>query len=134
MVVAECPKIFDVSCIRGRIFVSLEKISIFGGIFLAAHTVQMVLKSSGCGTELYFKNINFLTKTKKCLLCWLLWIQNYQMTDKYLTSNTTFSKKVDLRNIKCRHIYWWGPEIYYSCILLVYPIRPWNPLNVKKPI
>ena len=44
---------------------------------------------------LYFKNINFLTKTKKCLLCWLLWIQNYQMTGKYLTSNTTFSKKVN---------------------------------------
>ena len=45
--------------------------------------------------QLYFKNINFLTKTKKCLLCWLLWIQNYQMTGKYLTSNTTFSKKVN---------------------------------------
>ena len=26
--------------------------------------------------QLYFKNINFLTKTKRCLLCWLLWIQN----------------------------------------------------------
>ena len=26
--------------------------------------------------QLYFKNINFLTKTKNCLLCWLLWIQN----------------------------------------------------------
>ena len=23
-----------------------------------------------------FKNINFLTKIKRCLLCWLLWIQN----------------------------------------------------------
>ena len=45
--------------------------------------------------QLYFKNINFLTKTKKCLLCWLLWIQNYQMTGKYLTSNTTFSEKVN---------------------------------------
>ena len=45
--------------------------------------------------QLYFKNINFLTKTKKCLLCWLLWIQNYQMTGKYLTSNTTFFKKVN---------------------------------------
>ena len=45
--------------------------------------------------QLYFKNINFLTKTKKCLLCWLLWIQNYQMTGKYLTNNTTFSKKVN---------------------------------------
>ena len=39
--------------------------------------------------QLYFKNINFLTKTNKCLLCWLLWIQNY------LTSNSTFSKKVN---------------------------------------
>ena len=37
----------------------------------------------------------FVTKTKKCLLCWLLWLQNYQMTGKYLTSNTTFSKKVN---------------------------------------
>ena len=45
--------------------------------------------------QLYFKNISFLTKTKKCLLCWLLWIQNNQMTGKYLTSNTTFSKKVN---------------------------------------
>ena len=26
--------------------------------------------------QLYFKNINFLTKTKRCLLCWLVWIQN----------------------------------------------------------
>ena len=26
--------------------------------------------------QLYFKNINFLTKTKNCLLCWLLWVQN----------------------------------------------------------
>ena len=26
--------------------------------------------------QLYFKNINFPTKTKRCLLCWLLWIQN----------------------------------------------------------
>ena len=43
----------------------------------------------------YFENISFLTKTKKCLLCWLLWIQNNQMTGKYLTSNTTFSKKVN---------------------------------------
>ena len=26
--------------------------------------------------QLHFKNINFLTKTKRCLSCWLLWIQN----------------------------------------------------------
>ena len=26
--------------------------------------------------QLYFKNMDFLTKTKRCLLCWLLWIQN----------------------------------------------------------
>ena len=45
--------------------------------------------------QLCFKNINFLTKAKKCLLCWLSWIQNYQMTGKYLTSNTTFSKKIN---------------------------------------
>ena len=25
--------------------------------------------------QLHFKNINFLTKIKRCLLCWLLWIQ-----------------------------------------------------------
>ena len=29
--------------------------------------------------QMYFKNISFLTKTKRCLLCWLLWIQNYQI-------------------------------------------------------
>ena len=29
MVVAECPKIFDVQCIRGRIFVSLENIFVY---------------------------------------------------------------------------------------------------------
>ena len=45
--------------------------------------------------QLCFKNINFLTKTKKCLLCWILWIQKYQMTGKYRTSNTTFFKKVN---------------------------------------
>ena len=26
--------------------------------------------------QLHFKNINFLTKIKRCLLCWLLWIRN----------------------------------------------------------
>ena len=26
--------------------------------------------------QLYFKNIHFLTKTKRCLLYWILWIQN----------------------------------------------------------
>ena len=26
--------------------------------------------------QLHFKNINFLTKTKSCLLYWLLWVQN----------------------------------------------------------
>ena len=25
-----------------------------------------------------FKNISFLTKPKRCVFCWLLWIQNYQ--------------------------------------------------------
>ena len=29
MIVAECPKIFDVQCIWGRILVSLEKIFVF---------------------------------------------------------------------------------------------------------
>ena len=29
VVVAECPKLFDVQCIWGRIFVSLEKIFVF---------------------------------------------------------------------------------------------------------
>ena len=32
--------------------------------------------------QLYFKNINFLAKIKRCLLWWLLWIQNYNMTGK----------------------------------------------------
>ena len=26
--------------------------------------------------QLHFKNINFPAKTKRCLLCWLLWIRN----------------------------------------------------------
>ena len=26
--------------------------------------------------QLYFNNMNFLTKTKRCQLCWLLWILN----------------------------------------------------------
>ena len=30
-------------------------------------------------------------------------------------------------------MYWWGPGIYHSCILLVYPIGPWNLSNAKKP-
>ena len=68
--------------------------------FLQATTLLKLLVfhkfSSNVFWQLYFKNINFLTKTKKCLLCWLLWIQNYQKTGKYLTSNTTFSKKVSL--------------------------------------
>ena len=46
-------------------------------------------------TRTYSHTTNFLTKTKKCLLCWLLWIENYQINGKYLTSNTTFSKKVN---------------------------------------
>ena len=68
MIVAECPKIFDVQCIWGRIFVSLEKIfvfqvlvdyisfsfnvkyirkklqEIFWAHFLGAHTVKTVPK------------------------------------------------------------------------------------------
>ena len=61
MVVAECPKIFDIQCIWRRIFVSLEKKSFSFSfymkyiwkkgyknfvwhIFLGAHTVQMVPK------------------------------------------------------------------------------------------
>ena len=71
--------------------------------------------------QMYFKNINFLTKTKRCLLCWLWW-----------QAKPHFPRKQMLWNIQYRHIYWWGPGIYYSCILLVYPIRPWNLLNVKK--
>ena len=82
--------------------------------------------------QLYFKNINFLTKTKKCLLCWLLLIQNYQMTGKYLTSNTTFFKKVNPMKYRIQTYILVRTWIYYSCILLVYPIRPWNLLNVKK--
>ena len=51
------------------------------------------------------------------------------------TSKTTFSKKVNPMKYPVQiYIYWWGPGIYYSYILLVYPIRPWNLyiLNVKK--
>ena len=73
-----------------------------------------------------------LWKISCSLLCWLLWIQNYQMTCKYLTSNTTFSKKVNPIKYRIQTYVLWGPGIYYSYILLVYPIRPWNLLNVKK--
>ena len=77
--------------------------------------------------QLYFKNINFLTKTKKCLLCWLLWIQNYQMTGKYLTSNTTFSKKSKSYEISNTGIYI-GEDlefiihVFYWCIPLDHEI------------
>ena len=37
----------------------------------------------------------FSNKNQKVPINWLLRIQNYQMTCKYLTSNTTFSKKVN---------------------------------------
>ena len=75
-----------------------------------------------------------LWKISCSLLYWLLWIQNYQMTCKYLTSNNTFSKKVNPMKYRIQAYMLWGPGIDYSYILLVYPIRPWNLLNVKKSI
>ena len=41
--------------------------------------------------QLYFKNINFLTKTKRCLLCWLMNSKLTKMTHKY-KQNYTFQK------------------------------------------
>ena len=79
---------------------------------------------------LYFKNTSFLTKTKRCLLCSLLWTQNYHMSGKYLTSKTTFSKK---ENIQCRHI---GEDLEFIilafswCVLLDLK----SIVNVKKNI
>ena len=43
--------------------------------------------------QLYFKNINFLTKTKRCILCWLLWIQNYQINWQFWQAKPHFLKK-----------------------------------------
>ena len=43
----------------------------------------------------YWSSTIFSNKNQKVLISWLLWIQNYQMTGKYLTSNISFSKKVN---------------------------------------
>ena len=43
----------------------------------------------------YWSSTIFSNKNQKVPVSWLLWTQNYQMAGKYLTSNTTFSKKVD---------------------------------------
>ena len=74
----------------------------------------------------------FFQSFKKCLLCWILWIQNYQMTGKYLTSNTTFSKKVNPMKYQIQTYILVRTWNLLFIILLVYPIRPWNLLNVKK--
>ena len=42
-----------------------------------------------------FRSTNFLKKTKRSILCWLLWIQNYHMTGKCLKRKATFSKIVN---------------------------------------
>ena len=71
--------------------------------------------------------INFLTKTRKCLICWLLWIQNYQITGNYLTSNTTFPKKSNSYEISNTDIYI-GEDlefiihVFYWCIQLDHEI------------
>ena len=44
---------------------------------------------------LHFKNTISLTKPKRYLLFWYLWIQNYQMTCKYLASKNIFSNKIN---------------------------------------
>ena len=78
--------------------------------------------------------INFQTKTRKCVICWLLWIQNYQITGNYLTSNTTFPKKVTPMKYRIQTfilVRTWN-LLFMLILLLVYPIRPWNLLDVKK--
>ena len=90
--------------------------------------------SENSGLQQFFPNfsgncilINFLTKTRKCLICWLLWIQNYQITGNYLTSNTTFPKKSNSYEISNTDIYI-GEDlefiihVFYWCIQLDHEI------------
>ena len=84
--------------------------------------------------QLYFENINFLTKTKKCLLCWILWVQNYQVTGKYLTSNTAFSKKVNPMKYRIQTnilVRTWNLfiHVFYWCI---HEIRTMKSIKCKK--
>ena len=44
-------------------------------------------------TRTYSHTTNFLTKTKKCLLCWLLWIENYQIMANIWQAIPHFPKK-----------------------------------------
>ena len=78
-------------------------------------------------------------KQRRSLLCWLAWIQKNNFiteTTRWLANTWSakphFPKKQILWNIKYRHICWWGPGIYYSCIFLVHPIRPWNLYYIQK--
>ena len=48
--------------------------------------------------QLYFKKINFLTKAKRCLLCWILLIQNYQINWQFWQTKSNFPKKVNPLN------------------------------------
>ena len=76
--------------------------------------------------QMYFKNINFLTKTKRYLLCWLLWIQNYQINWQFWESKSHFPKSKS-NKISSTYIYI-GEDlefiihVFYWCIPLYYEI------------
>ena len=78
--------------------------------------------------QLYFKNINFLKKTKGTYHADFYEFKtkmNGKDKQNYIFQK---SKSYEIFSIYIYiyiYIYWWGPGIY-SCILLVYPIRPWN--------
>ena len=76
--------------------------------------------------QMYFKNINFLTKTKRYLLCWLLWIQNYQINWQFWESKSHFPKSKS-NKISSTYIYI-GEDlefiihVFYWCIPLDHEI------------
>ena len=69
--------------------------------------------------QLYFKNINFLTNTRKCLLCWLLWIQNYQINPKKYPVHIYIYIYINEHLGFIIHMFYWciqlDHEIYTKC-------------------
>ena len=74
-------------------------------------------------SQLYFKNINFCNKNQKVPI--MLAFMTSKLSDDWQIFDKQyhiFQKSKSYENIKYRHRYWWGSGIYYSCILLVYPL------------
>ena len=76
--------------------------------------------------QLYFEGISFLTKTKRCLLRWLLWIQNYQMTGKYLRSKITFFIRANPMKYPVQTYLFLRTWSLLFMYFTSYLVRPWN--------